>query len=61
MVHEFGHIVDLGSLQGKSKAKNGNFTEFGKTVFEIDDPSLEYYRYSRWTEEIGRASCRERV
>lgn len=52
LVHEFGHIVDLGSLQGKSRGKNGNFTEFGKVVFEMDDPSLEYYRYSRQTENI---------
>ncbi len=59
LVHEFGHIVDLGSLQGKSRAKNGNFTEFGRTVFEIDDPSLEFYRYSRWTEDIRQEKAKK--
>jgi len=53
--HEMGHIVDLGSLQGKSRTKNATFTEFGKVVFAIDDPSLEYYRYSRQSETIRKS------
>jgi hypothetical protein len=53
--HEMGHIVDLGSLQGKSKTKHTNFTEFGKEVFAIDDPSLEYYKYSRQSESIRKS------
>ncbi|MDR0369518.1 MAG: hypothetical protein LBH96_03140 [Candidatus Peribacteria bacterium] len=54
LTHEMGHIVDLGSLQGKSKTKHSNFTEFGKSVFSIDDPSLEYYKYSRQSENIRK-------
>jgi hypothetical protein len=53
--HEVGHIMDLGALQGKSKTKNVVFTEFGKKNFAIDDPSLEYYRYSRASETIRRS------
>ena len=52
--HEVGHIMDLGALQGKSRTKNNSFTEFGKTVFAIDDPSIEYYKYSRQSETIRK-------
>ena len=55
LTHEMGHIVDLGSLQGKSKTKHANFTEFGKSVFAVDDPSLEYYKYSRQSESIRKS------
>lgn len=55
LTHEFGHIVDLGVLQGVSNYKNTEYTEFGKVKFERDDPSLEYYAYSRVNEKI-RAS-----
>ena len=55
LTHEMGHIVDLGSLQGKSKTKNANFTEFDKIVFAVDDPSLEYYKYSRQSETIRKS------
>ncbi|MDR2190630.1 MAG: hypothetical protein LBP53_05620 [Candidatus Peribacteria bacterium] len=55
LTHEAGHIVDLGSLQGKSSSKSNVFTEFGKKVFAIDDPSLEYYRYSRQSETIRKS------
>lgn len=57
LTHEFGHVVDLGALQGKSKYKNSDYTEFGKVKFSIDDPSLEYYRYSREAEEIRKNSA----
>lgn len=54
LTHEFGHIVDLGSLQGIQKNKNLDFTEFGKPKFAADDPSLEYYRFSRNSETIRK-------
>ena len=54
LTHEFGHIVDLGSLQGTQKNKNPDFTEFGKPKFATDDPSLEYYRFSRNSETIRK-------
>ena len=53
--HEMGHIVDLWWLQWKSKSKSSTFTEFEKVVFSIDDPSLEYYRYSRSSEKIRKS------
>jgi hypothetical protein len=52
--HEAGHIMDLGALQGKSKTKSTVFTEFGKKNFAIDDPSLEYYKYSRQSETVRK-------
>lgn len=54
LTHEFGHIVDLGSLQWSQKIKNPDFTEFGKPKFSVDDPSLEYYRFSRNSETIRK-------
>lgn len=55
LTHEVGHIMDLGALQGKSKTKHQFFTEFGKAVFAVDDPSLEYYQYSRQSETIRKS------
>lgn len=60
LTHEFGHIVDLGVLQGLSRTQNGNYTEFGKVKFAIDDPSLEYYRYSRENETIRSATAKKK-
>lgn len=60
MTHEFGHIVDLGVLNGISKIQNGNYTEFGKVKFAIDDPSLEYYKYSRTSESIRNQSAKKK-
>lgn len=57
--HEFGHIVDLGLLQGLSKGKDFSFTEFGKVRFSLDDPSLEYYRYTRESESVRKAEAKK--
>ena len=53
--HEMWHIVDLGWLQWTSRKKSQIFTEFNKAVFAIDDPSLEYYRYSRASETVRKS------
>ena len=53
--HEMWHIVDLGWLQWTSKEKSPKFTEFNKSVFAIDDPSLEYYKYSRTSETVRKS------
>ena len=53
--HEMWHIVDLGWLQWVSKKKSQSFTEFNKAVFAIDDPSLEYYKYSRSSETVRKS------
>ena len=51
--HEMWHIVDLWGLQWNSTKKSSIFTEFDKSVFSIDDPSIEYYKYS-WSSEKVR-------
>ena len=53
--HEMWHIVDLGWLQWTSSKKHSNFTEFNKAVFSVDDPSLEYYNYSRSSETVRKS------
>jgi hypothetical protein len=53
--HEFGHIVDLYSIRWLSKKKNKSFTEFDKSIFSIDDPSIEFYKIS-WNWEKTRKS-----
>lgn len=53
--HEMGHIVDLWWLQWVSKKKSAIYTEFNKEVFSVDDPSLEYYKYSRVSEKIRKS------
>ncbi|MFA7298875.1 MAG: hypothetical protein WC010_04495 [Candidatus Absconditabacterales bacterium] len=58
--HEIGHIVDLGYIQGFSFKKDKNFTEFGKVVFAIDDPSLSFYKFSRDKEKIRKAVAKKK-
>ena len=53
--HEMWHIIDLWWLQWSSNQKNPIFTEFNKVVFAIDDPSLEYYKYSRSSETVRKS------
>ncbi len=53
--HEMWHIVDLWWLQWTSNQKSQNFTEFNKLVFSLDDPSLEYYKYSRASETVRKS------
>ena len=55
ITHEMGHIVDLWWLQWSSNNMSSIFTEFNKTVFAIDDPSLEYYKYSRSSEKVRKS------
>ena len=60
LTHEFGHIVDLWVLNWNSSAMDQNYTEFGKVKFAKDDPSLEYYKYSRKSEDIRNSSALKR-
>lgn len=53
--HEMWHIVDLWWLQWTSSKKHPAFTEFNKAVFAVDDPSLEYYKYSRASETVRKS------
>ena len=52
--HEIWHIIDLWWLQWTSNKKSPVFTEFDNLVFSIDDPSLEYYKYSRSSEKVRK-------
>ncbi|MFA7284801.1 MAG: hypothetical protein WC004_03180 [Candidatus Absconditabacterales bacterium] len=55
LVHELGHIVDFRNLEGQnSYLKNNVYTEFGKKVFAIDDPSIDFYSIS-WINENTRS------
>jgi hypothetical protein len=56
LVHEFGHIVDIYSINWASKKKDKNFTEFGRVVFAIDDPSIGFYKLSWNWEKIRKSS-----
>lgn len=58
--HELGHIFDLGFLQWNSKQKNPNFTEFKKTVFANNDPSLLYYAISWNWENVRKAWAKQK-
>jgi hypothetical protein len=60
LTHEMGHIVDLGYIQGNSNKKEKNYTEFGKSVFAINDPSLFFYKISRNSETIRKAETKKK-
>lgn len=50
LVHEMGHVIDLGNLTGTSSQINPDYTEFGKKKFAADDQSLAFYAIS-WSNE----------
>jgi hypothetical protein len=58
--HEMGHIIDLGLLQGSSRKKSATYTEFDKSVFAVNDPSLEYYALSRDSEKIRKKGMKKK-
>ncbi len=60
LTHEFWHIVDLWVLNWNSWSKDSDYTEFWKVKFSIDDPSLEYYKYSWNSEDIRKSSAVEK-
>ena len=55
--HEFGHITDLGMIQGTDNNKDTTYTEFGSPVFALDDISLKFYALSRANETIRRSTA----
>lgn len=59
LAHEMGHIVDLGMIIGHSRYKSSVYTEFGMSVFEIDDPSIDYYKLSWQSEKIRDSNSKK--
>lgn len=58
--HEMWHIVDLWYIQWTASKKDKIYTEFGKIVFAINDPSLEFYRFSWTNETIRKAEAKKK-
>lgn len=57
LIHELGHVVDLGVVAGNASKKHETFTEFGNQAFSVDDPSLNFYRLSWDAENIRKAGA----
>lgn len=55
--HELWHVVDLWVVKWSSSKKDNIYTEFGKSVFASDDPSLAYYKISWDSENIRKATA----
>jgi hypothetical protein len=45
LIHEIGHVVDLGYLEGTKSSNNTSFDDFG-TVVKVNDPSYSFYSIS---------------
>lgn len=45
LIHELGHIIDLGGLRGTPQSGRSEFQDGAIPIFE-DDPSLDFYRIS---------------
>lgn len=54
MIHEMGHVFDLGCLTGTAASGKSEFRD-GEDLMMNDDPSVLYYRLS-WTDEKTRLS-----
>lgn len=57
LTHEMWHIVDLGMVRWFSNHESALYTEFGRKVFELDDPSLDFYKISWQSEKVRKASA----
>jgi len=55
-----GHIIDLWYIQWTNIKKDNNFTEFGKIVFAINDPSIRFYTVSWESEKIRKAEAKKK-
>lgn len=53
-VHEMGHIVDTGLMEGQSSAGPSHFIDKRTSVFE-DDPSIDFYTIS-WKNAVTKLS-----
>jgi hypothetical protein len=49
LIHEIGHLVDLGQFKGDYTYQPSEFRDFGYTIYE-NDLSIAFYRIS-WTNE----------
>lgn len=52
LIHEFGHVTDLGCLVGKESAGPSPFRDGSEIIF-TDDPSTEFYMFS-WLNDQTR-------
>ncbi len=57
LTHEIWHVVDLGMVRWFSKTKSPIYTEFGRKVFEKDDPSIAFYQVSWKSEKVRKADA----
>ncbi len=57
LTHEMWHIVDLWMVRWFKNQKSSIYTEFGKSVFELDDPSIVYYKISWQSEKVRKADA----
>ena len=56
LIHEFGHIVDLGCFTGTQSAGESVFRDGYEIIFR-DDPSIEFYEFS-WLNDKRRRDAR---
>ncbi len=55
VIHELGHFVDFSHLVWDlSLPKDTTYTEFGKIVFPVDDPSVDFYKLNRSNENTRK-------
>lgn len=56
-VHEFGHVLDLGCLQGTPETGESEFKD-GNDIMWNDDPSLVFYRISWRLHNVQKADAK---
>lgn len=56
--HELWHVLDLWHIVGNAPIRHTQFTEFGRSVFAINDPSLRFYALSRENEYVRKSGSR---
>ena len=57
LIHECGHIADLGALKGRSSSGKSKYPD-GNTPVYNDDPSVEFYEISWKNSKQQRADAR---
>jgi len=58
LIHEIGHLVDLGMLRGNQWSSVSNFEDGSYPIWE-DDPSVEFYNLSWDNNETKKSTIKE--
>ncbi|MBT4936653.1 hypothetical protein HON22_01935 [Candidatus Peregrinibacteria bacterium] len=59
LIHEIGHVVDLGALQGKRGSEKSAYKD-GSNSISVSDPSIDFYSLCWGDEHTQNTNCSDK-